>query len=71
MPDTMSEYMSDRMPDRRSECMPDRMPHRMSDRMSEYYESQPVGLAEVIDASEASLGGPGGRPSQMSKNRVK
>ena len=25
-----------------------------------YYESQPVGLAEVIDASEASLlGGPG------------
>ena len=36
-----------------------------------YYESQPVGLAEVIDASEASLGGPGGRPSQMSKNRVK
>ena len=23
------------------------------------YESQPVGLAEVIDASEASLGGPG------------
>ena len=34
-------------------------------------ESQPVGLAEVIDASEASLGGPGGRPSQTSKNRVK
>ena len=26
-----------------------------------YYESQPVGLAEVIDASEASLGGPGGQ----------
>ena len=24
-----------------------------------YYESQPVGLAEVIDASDASLGGPG------------
>ena len=36
-----------------------------------FYESQPVSLAEVIDASEASLGGPGGRPSQMSKNRVK
>ena len=35
------------------------------------YESQPVGLAEVIDASEASLGGPGGRRSHMSKNRVK
>ena len=28
-----------------------------------FYKSQPVGLAEVIDASEASLGGPGGRPS--------
>ena len=25
-----------------------------------YYESQPVGLAEVIAESEASLGGPGG-----------
>ena len=36
-----------------------------------YYESQPVGLTEVIAASEASLGGPGGRLSQMSKNRVK
>ena len=36
-----------------------------------HYESQPVGLAEVIDASEASLGGPGGRPSQMAINRVK
>ena len=36
-----------------------------------YYESQPVGLAEVISASEASLGGPGGRASQMCKNRVK
>ena len=36
-----------------------------------FYESPPVGLAEVIDASEASLGGPGGRPSQMYKNRVK
>ena len=36
-----------------------------------YYESQPVGLAEVISASEASLGGPGGRASQMYKNRVK
>ena len=35
------------------------------------YESQPVGLAEVISASEASLGGPGGRASQMYKNRVK
>ena len=35
------------------------------------YESQPVGLAEVISASEASLGGPGGRASQMCKNRVK
>ena len=35
-----------------------------------FYESQPVGLAEVIDASEASLGGPGGRPLQMSINRV-
>ena len=30
-----------------------------------YYESQPVGLAEVIDASEASLGG------QSGKNRCK
>ena len=36
-----------------------------------HYESQPVGLAEVIDASEASLGGPGGRPSQMAIHRVK
>ena len=36
-----------------------------------YYESQPVGLAEVISASEVSLGGPGGRASQMCKNRVK
>ena len=36
-----------------------------------FYESQPVSLAEVIDMSEASLGGPGGRPSQMYKNRVK
>ena len=36
-----------------------------------YYESQPLGLAEVIDASEASLGGPGSRPSQMTINRVK
>ena len=36
-----------------------------------YYESQPVGLAEVIDASEASLGGPGGRAGKMSINRVK
>ena len=44
-----------------------------------YYESQAVGLAEVIYASEASLGiyaseaslgGPGGRASQTSKNRV-
>ena len=35
------------------------------------YESQPVGLAEVIDASEASLGGPGGRAGKMSVNRVK
>ena len=26
-----------------------------------YYESQQVGLAEVIDASEASLGGPRGQ----------
>ena len=26
-----------------------------------YYESQPVGLAEVIDASEASLGGQSGK----------
>ena len=26
-----------------------------------YYESQPVGLAEVIDASEASLGGLSGK----------
>ena len=26
-----------------------------------YYESQPVGLAEVISASEASLGGSGGQ----------
>ena len=33
-----------------------------------YYESQPVGLAEVIDASEASLGGPGGRAGKMSVN---
>ena len=39
--------------------------------LSVYYESQPVGLAEVVFASEASLGGPGGRPSQMYKNRVK
>ena len=29
-----------------------------------YYESQPVGLAEVIDASEASLGGPGGQSGE-------
>ena len=36
-----------------------------------YYESQPVGLAEVIDASEGSLGGPGGRAGKMSVNRVK
>ena len=36
-----------------------------------YYESQPVGLAEVIDASEASLAGPGGRAGKMSANRVK
>ena len=36
-----------------------------------YYESQPVGLAEVIDASEASLAGPGGRAGKMSVNRVK
>ena len=36
-----------------------------------YYESQPVGLAEVIDASEASLGGPGGRAGKMCVNRVK
>ena len=35
------------------------------------YESQPVGLAEVIDASEASLGVPGGRAGKMSLNRVK
>ena len=35
------------------------------------YESQPVGLAEVIDASEASLGGPGGRAGKMPVNRVK
>ena len=35
------------------------------------YERQPVGLAEVIFASEASLGGPGGRALQMCKNRVK
>ena len=27
--------------------------------ISFFYESQPVGLAEVIDASEASLGGGG------------
>ena len=27
--------------------------------------SRYIGLAEVIDASEASLGGPGCRPSQM------
>ena len=39
--------------------------------MCTHYESQPVGLAEVISASEASLGGPGGRASQMYKNRVK
>ena len=32
------------------------------------YESQPVGLAEVIDASKASLGGPGGRAGKMSVN---
>ena len=31
--------------------------------ISFFYESQPVGLAEVIDASEASLGGPGGGQS--------
>ena len=31
----------------------------LSTYMSIYYESQPVGLAEVIDASEASFGGSG------------
>ena len=31
MPDTMSEYRSDRMPDRMSEKMPGRMPAYMSD----------------------------------------
>ena len=36
-----------------------------------FYESRPVGLAEVIDASEASLGGPGGRAGKMCANRVK
>ena len=33
MPDTMSEYMLDRMPDRMSERMSDRIPAYMSDRM--------------------------------------
>ena len=32
-----------------------------------YYESQPVGLAEVISASEASLGGPGGERRNCAK----
>ena len=30
-----------------------------------FWESQPVGLAEAIDASEAGLGGLGGRAGKM------
>ena len=36
-----------------------------------FFETQQVGLAEVIDASEASLGGPGGRAGKMDVNRLK
>ena len=35
------------------------------------YENEPVNLAEVVDASEASLRGPGGRAWKMHVNRVK
>ena len=38
---------------------------------SDNYESQPVGLAEVVDASEAGLGGLGGRPLQIFANVYK
>ena len=34
-PDTMSEYVSDRMPDRMPEYMSDRLPGRMPEHMSD------------------------------------
>ena len=46
MPDTMPEFMSDRMPDRMSESMSDRLPDR-TDRMLEYMPDRRQNICQI------------------------